>query len=61
MLIGGNCAADRAECGGSLGDSHMRLGGTVVDMMKGKWQRLPNELEVFMYQAGRMGQIAEFM
>lgn len=34
MLIGGNCA-DLAECGGSLGDSHMRLVGAVVDMMKG--------------------------
>lgn len=33
LLIGGNCAG-LVECGGSLGDSHIRLVGAVMDMMK---------------------------
>ena len=38
LLIGGNCAG-LVECGGSLGDSHIRLVGAVVDMMK-SWKFL---------------------
>lgn len=49
MLIGGNCAG-LAECGGSLGDSHMRLVEAVVDMMKGM-AKAP-DLEFLVYQAG---------
>ena len=32
LLIGGNCAG-LPECEGSLGDSHIRLVGAVVDMV----------------------------
>lgn len=53
LLIGGNCAG-LAECGGSVGDSHIRLVGAVVAMMKEMARR--QRLGCFVYQAGGTGQ-----
>lgn len=58
LLIGGNCAG-LVECGGSLGDSHIRLVGAVVDMMKEMARR--RRLGSFCVSGWMNGTIAEFM